>query len=151
MVYTLLKFLHVAGAIVWVGGVIMLTVLNARLAAGGDGAGQAALARASGTLGRIMVGPAALLTLVAGVAAAGIGGSMGALWTTYGFAGILVSVGLGSTVIRRTTSTLQTALAEPAAAGADLATLRSRLTGLNLVNVFVLLSVVAAMVFKPTL
>lgn len=151
MVYTLFKFLHVAGAIVWVGGVITLTVLNARLAAGGDGAGQAAAARASDALGRIMVGPAALLTLVAGVTAAGIGGSMGALWTTYGFAGILVSMGLGSTVIRRTTTALQTALAEPAAAGANLAALRARLTGLNLFNVFVLLSVVAAMVFKPTL
>lgn len=70
---------------------------------------------------------------------------------TYGFAGILVSMGLGSSVIRRTTTALQTALAEPAAAGADLAALRSRLTDLNLLNVFVLLSVVAAMVFKPTL
>lgn len=152
MAYTLFKFLHVAGAIVWVGGVIMLTALNARLASSGDaGDGQAALARTSGTLGRMLVGPAAVLTLVAGVAAAGIGGSMGAFWTTYGFVGILISMGLGSTVIRRTTNTLQIALTEPAAGGTDLSTLRTRLTTLNLVNVFVLLSVVAAMVFKPTL
>jgi len=151
MAYTLFKFLHVAGAIVWVGGVITLTVLNARLAAGDDGPGQASLARVSGVLGRTMVGPAAVLTLVAGMAAAGIGGSMGALWTTYGFAGILVSMGLGATAIRRTTTALQTALAVPAGGGAELGPLRSRLTILNLCNVVVLLSVVAAMVFKPTL
>jgi hypothetical protein len=99
-----------------------------------------------------MVGPAAALTLVAGVVAAGIGGSMGALWTTYGFVGILVSMGLGSTAIRRTTTALQSALVVPAVSGAaDLDSLRSRLTILNLCNVAVLLSVVAAMVFKPTL
>ena len=152
MAYTLFKFLHVTGAIVWVGGVIMLAVLHARLAAGGAGPGQASLAHISGVLGRTMVGPAAALTLVAGVAAAGIGGSMGALWTTYGFVGILVSMGLGSTAIRRTTTALQSALVVPAVSGAaDLDSLRSRLTILNLCNVAVLLSVVAAMVFKPTL
>jgi uncharacterized membrane protein len=152
MDYNLFKFLHVAGAIVWVGGVITLTTLNVRLAHEADGA-QAALARASGALGRVLVGPAAALTLIAGIVTTAVGGiDMGALWISWGFTGIVVSIALGATVIRRTTAALEAALAgNPGATPERVAALRSRLTGWNLLNLVVLLSVVGAMVFKPTL
>jgi uncharacterized membrane protein len=85
MTYNLFKFLHVAGVIVWLGSVTTLTLLNARLArdsANGDGA--AALARVTGAFGRTVVGPAAGLTLIAGIVTAIVGGlEMGALWITW--------------------------------------------------------------------
>jgi uncharacterized membrane protein len=150
MAYNLFKFLHITGAIAWIGGTVMLTALNVRLAREGEGA-QAALARASGTLGRVLVGPAAALTLIAGITTAAVGGiDMSALWITWGFTGIIVSIVLGATVIRRTTASLETALAgNPGPTPERVAALRGRLTGLNLLNLLVLLSVVAAMVFKP--
>jgi hypothetical protein len=52
-------------------------------------------------------------------------------------------------MIRRTTESLETALAE--ANSAQVSALRGRLTTLNLINLLVLASVVGAMVFKPTL
>lgn len=149
MAYDLFKFLHVAAVIIWIGGVSTLTVLHLRLARDADAdAGQAALARASGALGRTVVGPAAVVTLLAGVATAAVGGlDMSDLWLAWGLAGIVVSVGLGATLIRRTTTALEAALT----AAAPVTALRSRLTRLNLLNLLVLLSVVGAMVFKPAL
>jgi uncharacterized membrane protein len=151
MTYNLFKFLHVASAIVWLGGVSSVTVLNMRLArSSADHATQATLARELAFLGRAVVGPAAGLTLVAGVVAAVVGSvDMAALWISWGFAGLIISMALGGTLIRRTTVSLETALAE--GGGAEVATLRGRLTTLNLINLLILVSVVAAMVFKPTL
>lgn len=153
MAYDLFKFLHVAAAIVWVGGVSTLMVFNARLArSSAASATQATLARTSGELGRLVIGPAALFTLLAGVGTAVIGGiSLGSLWITWGFTGLFLSMGLAGTVIRRSATALELALSEPATPPARVATLRGRLTGLNLLNLVLLLSVVAAMVFKPAL
>lgn len=153
MVYNLFKFLHVAGVIVWLGSVTTLMILNTRLARdSADNAGAVALARASGAFGRTVVGPAAVLTLIAGIVTAAVGGvDMGSLWITWGFTGILISVALGATLIRRTTSSLATALTAPAPTPEQVRALRGRLTTLNLVNLVVLLSAVGAMVFKPAL
>jgi uncharacterized membrane protein len=151
MTYNLFKFLHVASVIVWLGALSTLTVLNMRLARDSvDHAGQASIAREAAFLGRAVVGPAAGLTLIAGIVTAAVGSlNMGALWISWGFAGIILSMALGGTLIRRTTVSLETALA--GSAPAEVSTLRSRLTTLNLINLLLLLSVVAAMVFKPTL
>jgi uncharacterized membrane protein len=151
MAYDLFKFLHIASVVVWLGSVSTLTVLNLRLARGSaENAAQTTLARESAFLGRALVGPAAGVTLVAGVVTAVVGDlDMGALWLTWGFAGIIISMALGSTMIRRTTESLETALAE--ANSAQVSALRGRLTTLNLINLLVLASVVGAMVFKPTL
>lgn len=48
--YGLFKFLHVGASIVWVGGVITLVVLNARLAAERDQAAVQLFARHAGFL-----------------------------------------------------------------------------------------------------
>jgi protoporphyrinogen IX oxidase len=151
MTYNLFKFLHVASVIVWLGGVSTLTVLNIRLTRDSvDHTTQASLAREAAFLGRAVVGPAAGLTLIAGIATAVVGSlDMGALWITWGFAGIIISMALGGTLIRRTTVSLETALT--GSSPAEVGSLRGRLTTLNLINLVLLLSVVAAMVFKPTL
>ena len=152
MLYNLLKFVHVAGEIVWIGSVATLTLLNVRLGRdGADGPGAVALARATGSFGRSVVGPAAGVTLLAGIATAVIGRvDMGALWISWGFMAILVSMALGMTVQRRTAVALETALAAPATSSGQMTVtaIRSRLTTMNMGNLAVLLSANAVMVFK---
>jgi uncharacterized membrane protein len=150
MAYNLFKFLHVAGVIVWIGSVTTLTLLNLRLARDtANGAGAVTLAHATGAFGRTVVGPAAGLTLLAGIGTSVVGGlDMGALWITWGFTAILISMVLGMTALRRTTTALEAALVQ---SSSQVGALRGRLTSLNLVNLLVLLSAVGAMVFKPTL
>ena len=43
--YNLLKFIHVAAVIIWVGGLVALSVVNVRLARAGDRAVLASLAQ----------------------------------------------------------------------------------------------------------
>jgi uncharacterized membrane protein len=148
--YTLFKFLHVVSAITWIGGVTTLSILNFRLSRSGQPQAMQVLSSASNFYSRVVVGPAAALTLVAGIATAlQMGVSFSSLWITWGFVGIFLSLILGLTFTRITTNKLsQLAKAE---SYQEMGTIQNRLATLNLVDALLLLSVVAAMVFKPVL
>jgi uncharacterized membrane protein len=150
--YLLFKYVHVVAVIVWIGGVCTLTVINARLAREPDQAVVAALVRQSGFYGAAVIGPAAALTLIAGIAtAASAGIPFSSLWISWGFTAILVSGLLGAVPIRLVTAQVGTltALADPR--DPRLTAARRWLTLLNALNLLVLLSAVWAMVAKPTL
>lgn len=150
MLYLVLKFIHVLSAIVWVGGVIAVTVLNLRVARASASAALGTLIDASGFYGRAVVGPAAGLTLLAGIGTAATGGiPMRSLWIIWGFAAIVLSVALGATLIRVNTQRI----GELAAAGnvAQLPSVQRQLAWVNALNILLLLSAVAAMVLKPSL
>jgi putative copper export protein len=95
MIYTLFKFLHICSAIVWLGGTIAVSVLTARIAREHDGTVLAAIARQSRFFGAAVIGPAAGLTLIAGIVMIATSGLGAPLWVIWGFAAIVVSIGLG--------------------------------------------------------
>lgn len=149
--YNLFKFVHISAVIVWMGGAIVLAVLNARLVRERDEAALGALGRQAEFLGRTLMGPSALLTLVAGGILVGLGGGRMALWTVWGLVGVVGSIAIGAGFMQRAGREL----AEVSAAGrrddARLLKLRRRLALLGTTNIALLLSTVWAMVFKPTL
>jgi uncharacterized membrane protein len=150
--FTLFKFVHVTAAIFWIGGVAALAVLNARLAREEDRVALAVLLRQANFIGRAILGPAAALTLIAGIAtAASVGFDFGALWITWGFVGVFGSMILGGTFIRRATARLGELVSAADPGNPRLGALQRRLATLNLINVLLLLSTVGAMIFKPTL
>ena len=150
-IYTLCKFLHIVGAIVWIGGVATTSIVNARIAREQDRALLAAMARQSRFFGAAILGPAAGVTLLAGILMIAVSGLGVPLWVIWGFVAIIVSIGLGATLIRRAGEELSS-IAEAATPGdARLRALQQRLAMLNSINVIVLLSAVWAMVFKPEL
>jgi uncharacterized membrane protein len=142
--------LHVAGVIVWVGGMLALVMINARIGRSGDMAAVAAMGRQSEAFGRTVVGPAMGLTLLAGLATAGAARySFGASWIVWGMVGFVLSIAIGVVAVQRAAGELG-ALAQSAPAGDPrLGALRTRLLWLNAINLLVLASVVWAMVFKP--
>jgi uncharacterized membrane protein len=149
--YAVFKFLHILAVIVWIGGVITMSLLSARVGRERDGAALRFLLRQSAFLGQMVLGPAALLTLFAGFALMGVLRSGFTLWMAWGVAGIAASIALGAIVMRPVTLRLME-LAEAAPADdARIAEARRRLGRLGLVNLAVLLSTVWAMVAKPTL
>jgi uncharacterized membrane protein len=150
-VYTLFKFLHIVGAIVWIGGVISVNIISVRIAREKDGAALAAISRQSRFYGMAIIGPAAGLTLLAGIVMIAVSGLSVPLWIAWGLAAILVSMGLGATLIRRAGEELSQLAATATPGDSRLSALQQRLSTLNIVNVLVLLSAVWAMVFKPTL
>jgi uncharacterized membrane protein len=151
MVYNVFKFLHIIGAIVWIGGVITAAIINAMVARAEDRAVLAALARQSRLHGAIVLGPAAGLTLIAGIVMIAVSGLGVPLWVIWGFAAIVISMALGATVIRRAGEELSQLAATAAPGDQRVTTLQQRLLTLNIVNVLVLLTAVWAMVFKPAL
>jgi uncharacterized membrane protein len=64
--YSLVKFLHVVSAIVWVGGGLMLAMLGLRAMLAGNPAATAQAMRASGEMGGRVMMPASLATFVFG-------------------------------------------------------------------------------------
>ncbi len=150
--YLLLKFVHVASVIVWLGGMFALVVFNARLARVGDMALVAAMGRQTEAFGRTVIGPAMGLTLLAGLATAGVARfSFGAPWIVWGLVGFILSIAIGVIAVQRAAGELG-ALAQSAPPDDPrLGALRSRLLWLNAINLLVLASVVWAMVFKPSL
>lgn len=151
-VYLLLKFLHVLAVAVWIGGLLALVVLNARIGRAGDAAMLAALGEQSGFFGRSVLGPAMVVTLLAGLATSGVAGfPFSTLWIAWGLVGFVISIAVGVIAVERAASELST-LARGAAPGDPrLDGPRRRLIALNAVNLLVLVSIVWAMVFKPTL
>lgn len=151
-VYNTFKFLHVAAVIVWIGGLVAIGILNARLAREGDGSVMAALGRASAFFGGAVVGPSAALTLVAGIAMVATARiSFATLWIAWGLGAIFVSVLLGATLVRRAAEELDRATQEDQPDQTRIVALRQRLRTLSIMNLLLLFSVVGAMVFKPTL
>lgn len=103
-------------------------------------------------LGKVLVGPSALLTLVAGVVMITHSElSFDAFWVTWGFVGIVATLALGGGLSRRVQDELHALLSTDDPDTTRVNVLQKRLTLLNVITVLVLLSVVWAMVFKPTL
>ena len=152
MLFSVFKFVHIVAAIIWVGGVITLTLLNMRLASTRNSAAMAALSSVGGFVGQRVFGPAAAIALLAGIATAlNAGFQMRSLWIIWGFLVILLSFGMTATLTRSTTQRLGALAASPNGEGAQLAALQRRLWVLTALNILLLLSAVWAMVAKPIL
>lgn len=150
MTYELLKFLHVAAVVVWVGGVVTLSLLQVRLAGEGDGPAVAALGRHATVLGRIVLGPAAVLVLLSGVGMMLLGSPVGP-WMLWGFVALFGSIALGAVPIRRATADLARVATSGGTSRGVMEGPRRRLALWSVANVVLLLSAVLAMVVKPAL
>jgi uncharacterized membrane protein len=148
----LFRFLHVVAVIVWVGGVAAVNLLQLLAGRGQDRSDQAAMLRLSDRYGRVVIGPAAAVTLIAGlVTAAQLGVRLNTLWVAWGIVGVVVSITLGATLIRATVARLHRLASDGAVGDGPWTSVRRRLATLYGVNLLLLLSVVWAMESKPTL
>ncbi|HEY9840806.1 MAG: DUF2269 family protein [Candidatus Sericytochromatia bacterium] len=150
MLYLFFKYLHLLGAIGWIGGLITLSWINWNLSRESSRQTLQSLSRFAAGFGPRFVGPAALLTLLAGIATTRSGGlQFHQLWISLGFAAIALSILLGATLIRATTKQLSGLLATEAGHEQEITTTQRRLGSLNLLNLLILLAVAGVMVFKP--
>ena len=150
--YDLFKFIHVLGAIVWLGAGITFQVLNARLAKANDQAGIAALSSQGEWFGKAVFSTSAAVTLVAGIVTTIIGDiGFGELWITWGFVGIALSIVFGAVLSQRMATQLEEAVAAEGASSPRVVELQRRLGLYGAIDIVILVSVVAAMVWKPGL
>lgn len=153
VVYTISKFVHVSSVIIWLGGQVAIAIINARLARAHDPAQMAPLTQASRFFGSAIAGPAAGLTLIAGIVMmANAELSFGDLWIAWGLGALVLSMVLGATVMRRAGEQLAVATNEGGSeAPARIEGLQRRLRTYGVLNLLILFSAVWAMVAKPTL
>jgi len=155
-VYVTLKFIHVMAAIVWIGAGFALTAVSVGLLQARDYVGAASVGRQTEAFGRQVFGPAAGITLLAGIGMVLVGDlSWGETWITIGLVGVALSFVFGAVLGERASRDLRVALtaatedATPTVDHGGIAGLRRRLAMVSVADLVILTIVVWAMVVKP--
>ena len=141
-------FLHVVVAALWLGGGIMLTVLQVELMRTKDMAAMGGVGRAATRFSRTYFMPLAILTLLFGIWAAAAGDwDFGSAWIGIGFGVVVVNAVLAMAVIGPTGRRMGAAMAEGDMAA--LPALRQRMMLATGAANLLLLVAFWAMVVKP--
>lgn len=151
--YEFLKFLHVCGAIAWVGGGLGLLILSRRLVAAGDHATLLKAGEHSQALGTRLFMPASLVTIGAGVAMVATTPQIGFtdLWILMGFGGVVLSGVAQMTLSSKAEARFVAAATDHGVDSPEVARAARGLTLGSVADITVLVLVVWAMVVKPTL
>ena len=148
--YNTLKFVHIVSVIIWIGGMITLTVLNRRLAKSGPPEAVRALGQQSGALSMTFFLPAVLFTVVTGIGLVQVGQlGFGQKWILWGIIGAVVSFIVGGVLTGGTARKLAQQIARGEVDAAQVAAVQRRIMVFVILNLLVLLSIVWAMTFKP--
>ncbi len=97
--YSLLKLVHISGAIFWVGGATLMTVLALVVVARGDSRDSLTLVRLFGLAGNRVFLPVSLLVIVTGLILAWLGSWGFAAWTVLAFVTVVCTATLGGAVL----------------------------------------------------
>lgn len=148
--YDVFKFLHVAFAIVWLGGALIMVILGiAAERARNDQEMVFLVRKVAWSAERIYV-PASILTLIFGVVTTWIGGLWSSLFVILGLAGIVATIALGVGVLTPRAKKVEAGYAAGGVAGPVVALCREILT-IAKFDMVLLFTIVADMVLKPTL
>ncbi len=149
--HQILRFVHLVGAIGWVGSAIALLALGRAQLASGDYSGMWSVVRRSEALGKMVFIPAAILTVGSGIAmvASQPAFRFTDLWILLGIAGIVVSGVVQATFAGPAVKQIEVLAEEHGTDSVELAHPARRLNLAAALDTGLLLLVVAAMVFRP--
>ena len=145
--YSILKFLHVASAICWIGGGVVLMFLGLIAGRRRDTAKQLATIGYVTELGTLWFIPASLATVIFGLAVATIGGLWSNAWVILGLVGFAATFCTGNFILKPAADRIA-ALGKEGKTDAAVAE-GQRLLGVSKFDYVMLFTVVADMVFKP--
>lgn len=148
--YTLLLYVHVVAVIGWLGAGLTFSIMNGRVATSRDAAQIQFMANQGEWFGSRFFSTAAVVTLLSGIGmvVSSDALSFGDLWITGGFVGIAASLLIGAVLINRATNDLTEVVASDGV-GPRTAAVQRRLATLGAIDLLILFSVVALMVWKP--
>jgi Predicted integral membrane protein (DUF2269) len=149
--YEFWLFLHVLGAVTWVGGNIALNIVGTRLIAASPGAPTLAFTRQIEWVGTRVFTPASVLVLLAGIVMTIDVWSFEELWILIGLAGFLYSFINGAFFLGPLSAKTAGLMEERGTEDPEVLGNIRRLFVLGRIELVVLLIVVMAMTLKPTL
>jgi uncharacterized membrane protein len=147
--YSIVKFLHVAFAVVWVGGGFTIMLLAVRADRAGNVEAMLQTMRATGELGNRLFMPASMLTLLSGLTLCWFWIGFTDLWIIIGLIGFATTATIGSMIFKPTADRMAAMIAEDGVTPAAL-DLGRRILKIARLDYAVMLIVIADMVLKPT-
>lgn len=147
--YSIVKFLHVVSAMVWLGGGFTLLLLALLADRAGDSEGMMQVMQWVGRIGNRLFMPASLLTLVFGAILCWFWAGFSDLWIVIGLAGYFVSFCIGVLVFKPSADRMKEMLAREGISPAAIASAR-RILQIAKFDYTVMLIIVSAMVLKPS-
>ncbi|CDX45599.1 DUF2269 family protein [Mesorhizobium sp. WSM4935] len=148
--YSIVKFLHVLSAILWVGGGFVLFLLGVLAERAGSIEDKLQAMRASGELGGRFFAPMSMLTLVFGLVMCGFWVGFTELWIVIGLVGYATTFSIGMLVFKPTGERIGAMIAKDGVTPAVLS-IGQRMMRWARLDYAVMLVIIADMVLKPTL
>ncbi|MGX5840506.1 DUF2269 family protein [Mesorhizobium sp. ArgA1] len=147
--YSIVKFLHVVTAILWVGGGFVLFLLGVLAERAGSVEEKLQAIRASGQLGGRFFAPMSMLTLIFGLIMCSFWVGFADLWIVIGLIGYATTFSIGMFIFKPIGERLGAMIAKEGVSPAVLA-MAQRMTIAARFDYAVMLAVIADMVLKPT-
>ena len=147
--YSIVKFLHIVSAILWVGGGFVLFLLGVLAERAGNVEDKLQAMRASGQLGGRFFAPMSMLTLLFGLIMCGFWVGFSDLWIIIGLVGYATTFSIGMFIFKPTGERMGAMIAKEGVTPAVLA-IGQRMMSAARFDYAVMLVIVADMVLKPT-
>ena len=149
--YELLLFVHVLGAIVWVGGDVTLQAIGTRLRRSNDPVQMAQFAGHTEWIGTRVLTPAAVVIVTAGVFMVLDAWSFELLWVIIGIGGFLYSLVAGAVLLGPLSGKTGRMIQERGPEDPEVQSNLAKLFNYSRIELVILIIVVFAMTVKPTL
>lgn len=147
--YSIVKFLHIVSATLWVGGGFVLFLLGVLAERAGNIEDKLQAMRASGQLGGRFFAPMSMLTLIFGLIMCGFWIGFSDLWILIGLAGYATTFSIGMFIFKPTAERMAGMIAKDGVTPAALA-VGQHMMSVARFDYAVMLVIVADMVLKPT-
>ncbi len=151
MVYPLVKFIHISAAIIWIGSIVIMSVFNFQMARKKDIAGLISLSKHEVFLGKFVIGPSAITTVLAGIYMSVFLGFGWNFWVIWGLVVILLTGIFGGTIARKLGTRIIAVANAEKIDYQQLQALQRKHNIWNLITILLLFSAVWVMIFKPVL
>ena len=148
--YYLFNLVHVVGAVTWVGGGVLLTILAMRAERSSDPGDMAAVSKQAAFVGEKIFAPVGLLVFLMGVAMVNnLHWGWGTTWIVIGIVGYALTFLTGLLVLSPQSKRLASLMETKGPAAAETQAAIQRILLIARIDIGVLLVVVADMVLKP--
>jgi len=149
--YDFLLFVHVLGAVIWVGGGSALNIVGTRLANASEPDAMAGFARQVEFIGQKIFAPVSGILFLAGVLMTLDRWSFKDLWIAIGVVGFLYSAITGAAILGPLSGRTGKLIAERGPGDPQVAANIKKLFMFGRMETLVMILVIAAMTLKPTL
>lgn len=146
--YTIFKFLHVASAVIWIGGGLIMVILGARADRAKNDAELVGVVRqVAWAADRIYV-PMSIATLIFGLIMAWLGGLWSNLWIILGLVGVVATIATGVLALTPRAKRVEAGF-KAGGVTPDVVGVSREILTIAKFDMVVLFTVIADMVLKP--